>query len=775
MRKLFIFISALFVVFNTAQAQQTISGNVIDAFSQHPLVGANINVGATNNGTITDEKGNFRLQGLSSGDVIRISYLGYISQNIIFHNEGTDLEILLVPSATNLSEVTVTAFESERRLLEMPAAIGHLTAQDFERFPLLSPQQAFSTMPGVKIESTTIGRYQVKIRGGTMGTAGHGDDYKSYWNGIPITTSSGFNPLPYFDIGSIGNVSVIRGPSGSIYGAGLKGVILYESKKPSPGETSLQTDALRGSFNTGRYALAFTTAGEIGDLRIQYSTIHTDGYRREAASDNEFISVSGQINPSDKSKISYIGQYVDRSYGIPGNITAEQMEEDPRQPRNAPEFDNGLTTRSILVGAAHEYRWNDRWQNTSSFSYQVSEGTFMIGTPFFSIADEGIVTTFSMRTATSYSFDIMGDRNGRIVIGGELNRGINQVNDFTDGFSSPIFSSRRSTDRSVLGFSQLEIDLPWDITVMAGASFNNFQLGFREFLADNQPDFFKEVNDLSPRIALTKKLGEKLYLHGNISKGFTPPPRGAIDNTGRNINADLQSTTGLNREVGLRGTLFKDRLNLDLVAYRMDEKNVILPRVMANIGGVDMIMNENAGAILRQGIELATGYYLLNNPEYTLSMARLWSSYTLMDHRFVTYNTIDTNEAGEAVETLYDGNSLPGIHPHTLILGADIVTKPGFYVNATYSYFDTFYFNNENTDTHPAYRQLDMRAGYRTTLGRQLSLDIYGGSNNMLDEQYSSVHALNAFFGAYYDPAPSRNYYGGISLKYAFRSPTQHL
>ncbi|KEO71920.1 hypothetical protein EL17_20605 [Anditalea andensis] len=717
-------------------------------------------------GAITDGSGRFQLYQMSMGTKIKISYLGYESQIVVVNSPEEMIQVRLTPISTSLSEVTVTAFESDRKLMDIPAAIGYLGSRDLERFAIVSPHQAFSTLPGVKVHTTTIGRYQVKIRGGSMGTIGHGDNYKSYWNGIPITTSNGFNPLAYFDMGNVGNVSVIRGPSGSIYGAGINGVMLFESKEPTEGETSLQTDGLYGSYHTYRYNLEFASATDKGDIRLQYSQVHTDGYRQEAASDNEFISVSGNIRASEKGKVTFLAQYVDRFYGIPGNLNAGQVLENRKQPGNSPDFDNGLTTLSLMVGAAHDYRWNERWQNITSFSYLASEGTFLIGTPFFSLADETLVTSFSMRTATSYNFKTLGNRNGRWVIGGELTRGINQVNDFTDGFNSPIYSSRRSTDRVFLGFSQVEVDLPLDFTLMAGASFNNYFLGFREYLADDIPAFSKYVNDISPRLAITKKMGENIVLHGNISKGFTPPPRGAIDNTGRNINADLQSTTGLNQEIGIRGNLFDSRFHFDLITYRLNERNVILPKVMGNMGGIDLIRNENAGAINRLGIELTSAYDFRHLTGRNFSQAKLWTSYTYMHHVFDTYHSLQTAENEESIEISYSGKVIPGIHPHTLVKGADLAMRNGFYINATYSNYTGIYLNNENTDKDTAYAVLDFRSGIRRPLGSRFKGEIYAGINNALDERYTAVHNLNAFLGSYFDPAPGRNYYGGFSLKY---------
>jgi len=753
---------------NPIFAQQAIRGKVTDEIRQEPIPDAHLTIRGTTQGTITDENGLFSLHISKQNEVLIISAVGYETTSVSA-KAGDDLSINMKSLEFMLNEVTVSAFEGQRTLLETPATVGKLNDRDIARFSLLSPQQSLSTLPGVKVESTTIGRYSLRIRGGNLGVVAHTDNYKSYWNGIPITFADGFSPLAHYDFGNVGTISIIRGPSGSIYGAGLSGVALYESKAPIDKKTSVQTDALVGSYGAHRYAVTLTTGGEKGDIRLQYADVHTDGYRNESSSDNRSINLFARVFPSEKQSIYFVSNFIDRSYGIPGNISAEQVAEDPRQARNSPELDNGLTGQNLMIGAAHEYHWNTQWENTSSFSFQVNEGTFLIGTPFFKVADKGITTTFSMRTATAYNFKAVAGLPARFVFGGEFTRGINEVNDFSDGFESPIYSSRGTLDRSALAFTQLEMELLGDLTMTLGGSFNNFYVSFEERLLETGvPRFTKEVNDFAPRIALVKKLKDNLYLQGNISKGFSPPPRGAIDNDGFNTNVNLESAKGLNKEIGIRGMLLDDRLSMDLVYYHLNETDVIVPRITSNAEGIDRIINENAGAIRRQGIELSAEYLIQNDPSKFLSLAKIWTSYTYMDHQFKTYNTIAINDNDESVEVSYDGNDVPGIHPHTLILGLDLNSKLGFYINNTFNYYGPIYLNNANTDKDDAYSLLDMRAGYRRVFPKNISLDLYGGANNLLDDEYSSMHGLNASFGAFYDPAPGRNFYGGISLKYNF-------
>ena len=61
----------------------------------------------------------------------------------------------------------------------------------------------------------------------------------------------------------------------------------------------------------------------------------------------------------------------------------------------------------------------------------------------------------------------------------------------------------------------------------------------------------------------------------------------------------------------------------------------------------------------------------------------------------------------------------------------------------------------------------NFRTGFRWQT-EHWTLEPYFGANNLLDERYMSNIRLNAAFGRYYEPAPGRNVYGGVTVSYGF-------
>lgn len=75
---LLMFIVGLFLSVNTFAQQIVVKGIVKDTTGE-PIIGANVIVKGTTNGTITDFDGNFLLNA-NKGDIIIISFIGYRSQ-----------------------------------------------------------------------------------------------------------------------------------------------------------------------------------------------------------------------------------------------------------------------------------------------------------------------------------------------------------------------------------------------------------------------------------------------------------------------------------------------------------------------------------------------------------------------------------------------------------------------------------------------------------------------------------------------------------------------
>ncbi len=121
-----------------------------------------------------------------------------------------------------LQEVKVNGFSKDENILWQSAAIALLQPTDYELFSTTNPVMAWNALPGVNLEQRAIGSYRINIRGSSLRSPFGVRDVKVYWNGIPFTEANGSTALNTLSMSQLANFEVIKGPAGSMYGAGLE-------------------------------------------------------------------------------------------------------------------------------------------------------------------------------------------------------------------------------------------------------------------------------------------------------------------------------------------------------------------------------------------------------------------------------------------------------------------------------------------------------------------------------------------------------------------------
>lgn len=193
------------------------------------VIGASVVVKGSTNGTITGLDGDFTLDNVKRGDVIQISYIGYVSQEVVW--QGTPLNITLKEDSQTLEEVVVVGFGSQKKA-NLTGSVSQVKMDDVlgER-PVTNVKNALQgSMPGLMVSG-----------GASPGEA------KSF-NIRGTISINGMNPLVLIDNvegdidllnpEDIESVTVLKdAASSAIYGArAAAGVILITTKKAKKGE-----------------------------------------------------------------------------------------------------------------------------------------------------------------------------------------------------------------------------------------------------------------------------------------------------------------------------------------------------------------------------------------------------------------------------------------------------------------------------------------------------------------------------------------------------------
>jgi TonB-linked SusC/RagA family outer membrane protein len=251
----------LMCLFGYAQ-ERVASGTVKDA-SGEGLPGVNIIVKGTTSGTTTDADGNFSLNA-GGEDVIAISFIGYISQEIVVGNQTT-FDVTLAEDVTTLNEVVVVGYGEQSRR-DLTGAIASVNGNDIDEVPVPSLDAMMQgRAAGVQI-TTASGApgagVQVKIRGNTSINAGNDPLYVI--DGVPIRNQSfgggitgpegAPNPMSDINPNDIASIEILKDASAAaIYGArAANGVVLITTKRGSRGGTKFDFNNYIGIQETPR-------------------------------------------------------------------------------------------------------------------------------------------------------------------------------------------------------------------------------------------------------------------------------------------------------------------------------------------------------------------------------------------------------------------------------------------------------------------------------------------------------------------------------------------
>lgn len=213
---------------------RTITGIISDEFG--PVVGANVIIKGTTNGSITDLDGKFTIENVPENATIQVSFIGYLTQEIKITNQ-TNINIVLQEDAIGMEEVVIIGYGSQRK----SDLTGGITAVSSDKLQMVTTNNLLDKLsgqvPGLNITAGNArpGQEQaIRVRGENSLSADNSP--LIVLDGIPYNGS-----LSNIDPNVIENISVLKDASAAaIYGSrGSNGVILIQTKKGKKGAPSV--------------------------------------------------------------------------------------------------------------------------------------------------------------------------------------------------------------------------------------------------------------------------------------------------------------------------------------------------------------------------------------------------------------------------------------------------------------------------------------------------------------------------------------------------------
>ncbi len=204
---------------NATQQEKKITGTITDEKGE-TIIGANVVVKGTTNGTVTDFDGNFSLLA-NAGSTLQISYIGYYMKEITVGSSST-YQIKLKENTQILDEVVVVGYGTVKRA-NLGGAVSTTDAKTFEARPVSNAATALQgEMAGLTVIRTGGEAPTIRIR-----------DVSSINGGSPLVLIDGAEgDLNTINPADIDNVSVLKDGTAAIYGArAADGVVLITTKK----------------------------------------------------------------------------------------------------------------------------------------------------------------------------------------------------------------------------------------------------------------------------------------------------------------------------------------------------------------------------------------------------------------------------------------------------------------------------------------------------------------------------------------------------------------
>ena len=653
-----------------------------------------------------------------------------------------------------LGEVIVKAYEQNQSLRKVPAAINKVNKSGLERFSNTNILPALNSTPGVRMEERSPGSYRMNIRGSTLRSPFGVRNVKVYWDEIPFTDPGGntyLNQLSYYNFNSI---EVIKGPAGSLYGAGTGGAILINSNVVHP-EPGLMVNLSYGSYDHSNINVQFNQGK--GNFRNSFAYSHqqSDGYRDHTSMRRDVATWQTQISSGKKETLHFNFLYGDLFYQTPGALTKAEYQKNPEAARPAagafPSADGAkaaIYQKTWYGGFNNHFKFNDHFENNLIFYGAYSN----IKNPTFRNYEARTEPHFGGRTVFTWKPSTVNDKV-KVIFGAEAQKGYFNIHTYQNANGKPTTTLTNDDVKNGIWsiFAQTDLRLKYDINITAGLSINQSSIKIKRLSIPSLPEQERSYkNEAAPRLAISKKIVADLYLYASVAKGFSPPTTAEVLPSTSVISTELNAEHGINYEAGFKSSWVQRRLYTEVNVFDYRLKNAIVQRRDATNGDYFV----NAGSTKQRGVESQVSYLLLQRNSF-VNTARLWASYTWNNFTYDEFKQL-TND--------YSGKKLPSVAKNTVATGLDISTKPGIYINITYYYSDPIPLNDANTEFASSYNLLGSRIGWRKDLKKKNKLELFAGIENAFDVTYSLGNDINAAGGRYYNAAPGRNYYGGVSL-----------
>jgi iron complex outermembrane receptor protein len=745
----------------TAQSRSvTVSGTVSDT-TGGALPGVTVTLAARPGGgartSVTNADGRYAFEGVPPGDyALQAALSGFGSREVttsIAPGEMRTVDIMLEigPFAET---ITVTrAVQDPARVPNAVSVIQGETIQAFQR--RASPAESFMGIPGFYVENrrnfSLSGGVRLAIRSPLPRFGMRG--VQIIQDGVPMTMADGTTEPTNIDLGSVGRVEVLRGPSSVLYGNSAGGVITLLSEFPSSGHLVVQPDIQAGSYGYRQQQLkASGTGGRLSYL-VNASRLETDGYRDHSRSEVRRSNAVVRAALSSSTELRGVFNVYDLPFGESAStITLADARNIPRSVRpqaftqgwgeSTTQKQGGLTLQHQLRDG-HVLRvtgWalgRDVWNPIPGAVVSVKRSASGVRSEY-----AGSAGPTRVPITWTTGFDVSSQRDERAEFG---NDGV------PPGERLPRAGALRLAQReevtSLSPFLQVNARVTnrWNVT--AGVRYDHYDFSATDrFLSNGDQSGGRTMSEVSPMVGVTFVPSASLNLYSNIATAYQTPTTVELSNrptTVGGFNDELGPEDLRSVEIGARGAVTPWRLRFEVAGYVSNLDNALVRFTRPD----EQAYFRNAGEVSRNGLEALV--------EWTAT-ARLKGrvAYTFQDFQYGRF---------VAPEGDFSNKTEPGAPPHQLVAGASYDARFGLFSAAQLRVIDAYPVNSTNTIANWAYQVVDVRWGFDRRV-RGLRLRPFASIDNLFNKRYNSSAIVNSLADRLFEPSPGREFAVGLTV-----------
>ena len=654
-----------------------------------------------------------------------------------------------VQDTLTLEEVSVSVLPFKQSYSESAGGVFLLKPEAVDLKLMVTSTELFNLAPGVYMASGTYSTSRLVIRGVGSRTPYNTNRIRAYLDDIPLTSGDGVSTLEDQDVSALGSLEILKGPSSSLYGAGLGGVVRLNSPYPKSNGFSATISGELGSYGTGRFGL--TTAYKNKKLAVTGGVTRSvsEGYRENSnySRTNVFTNMKWF---GAKNTLSFTFSLVDLLAQIPSSLNETDYLEEPWKAGGSWGTIQGFEEYiRVLGGLSLESRLGKRLSNKvvlfSSYSDPYESRPFNI------LDDQS--TSIGFREVLEYRTESW-----------KFSGGLEYFHEWVDwkifetdqGNQGSLITHQGEVRQHINGFAMAQWRPGKKLLVDGGINLNlisySLQTEFRTDSSDQSGQFaYQPV--FSPRLGISYQHHLTHHLYASVGHGFSAPSLEETLLPEGNINTELRPEIGWNFELGDRGQLWNDRFKYDATLYAVLLDDLLVTERIAE----DIFTGANAGQALNTGIELWADILLFQSYEVKATI-----SYTLSHNQFLEFEDDGIS---------YAGNSLPGI-PSQLLNTLLSARWNSLGISLHYQFSGKQWMNDLNSELYEGHQLLHLQGSWRIGIKESpFHIQLNGGIRNVLNSSYASMILVNApSFGGnaarYYYPGNPRQFHLGASFHF---------